>query len=151
MAIKKSDLYSSLWASSDELHSNDVLVSTLRPNLQSQMLFKGEVGRLVCSTGFCVVSCREGVRHPGYFLSLLFAGCVNRQMDALLTRSNYPEINRGDVRALQIPLPPHPEQTAITEVLSETDGELAVLEQRRGKTRALKQDTMQKLLTGRTR
>jgi type I restriction enzyme S subunit len=48
-------------------------------------------------------------------------------------------------------LPPHPEQTAIAEVLSEMDGELAVLEQRREKTRALKQAMMQELLTGRTR
>ena len=44
-----------------------------------------------------------------------------------------------------------PEQTAIATVLSEMDGELAVLEQRREKTRALKQAMMQELLTGRTR
>ena len=44
-----------------------------------------------------------------------------------------------------------PEQTAIASVLSEMDGELAVLEQRREKTRALKQAMMQELLTGRTR
>lgn len=44
-----------------------------------------------------------------------------------------------------------PEQTAIATVLSEMDGELAVLEERREKTRALKQALMQELLTGRTR
>jgi type I restriction enzyme S subunit len=43
------------------------------------------------------------------------------------------------------------EQTAIAEVLTEMDGELAGLEQRREKTRALKQAMMQELLTGRTR
>jgi len=43
------------------------------------------------------------------------------------------------------------EQTAIAEVLTEMDGELAVLEQRREKTRALKQAMMQELLTGRIR
>ena len=43
------------------------------------------------------------------------------------------------------------EQTAIASVLSEMAGELAVLEQRREKTRALKQAMMQELLTGRTR
>jgi type I restriction enzyme S subunit len=134
-----------------KLRPNDVLVSTVRPNLQSHLLFKGEVGRWVCSTGFCVVRCREGITHPGYVLFHLFAGCVNRQIDALLTGSNYPAINSGDVRALQIPVPPHPEQTAIAEVLTEMDGELAGLEQRREKTRALKQAMMQELLTGRTR
>jgi type I restriction enzyme S subunit len=49
-------------------------------------------------------------------------------------------------------LPPtKDEQTAIAEVLSEMDAELVVLEQRREKTRALKQAMMQELLTGRTR
>ena len=43
------------------------------------------------------------------------------------------------------------EQTAIAKVLSEMDAELAGLEQRREKTRALKQGMMQELLTGRTR
>ena len=43
------------------------------------------------------------------------------------------------------------EQTAIAEVLTEMDGELAALEQRRAKTPTLKQGMMQELLTGRTR
>jgi type I restriction enzyme S subunit len=43
------------------------------------------------------------------------------------------------------------EQTAIAEVLSDMDAELAALEQRRDKTRALKQGMMQELLTGRIR
>ena len=43
------------------------------------------------------------------------------------------------------------EQTVIAEGLSEMDVELAGLEQRREKARALKQGMMQELLTGRTR
>ncbi|MDD2722356.1 MAG: restriction endonuclease subunit S [Gallionella sp.] len=43
------------------------------------------------------------------------------------------------------------EQTAIAAVLSDMDTELAALEARRDKTRALKQGMMQELLTGRTR
>jgi type I restriction enzyme S subunit len=43
------------------------------------------------------------------------------------------------------------EQIAIAEVLSEMNAELAALEARRSKTRALKQAMMQQLLTGQTR
>ena len=46
---------------------------------------------------------------------------------------------------------PRPEQTAIAEVLSDMDAEIAALEQRLAKTRALKQGMMQELLTGKTR
>jgi type I restriction enzyme, S subunit len=43
------------------------------------------------------------------------------------------------------------EQTAIAAVLSDMDAELTALEQRRDKTRMIKQGMMQELLTGRTR
>lgn len=55
-------------------------------------------------------------------------------------------------QAFEMAIPPtFAEQTAIAEVLTSMDDELAALEQRREKTRALKQAMMQELLTGRTR
>ena len=60
-------------------------------------------------------------------------------------------ISKTNIRKLTLPLPSVTEQTAIAEVLSDMDTELAALEQRRDKTRALKQGMMQELLTGRTR
>jgi type I restriction enzyme S subunit len=56
-----------------------------------------------------------------------------------------------DLKSLSLQLPPLPEQAAIAAVLSDMDAELAALEQRLVKTRALKQGMMQELLTGRTR
>jgi type I restriction enzyme, S subunit len=55
------------------------------------------------------------------------------------------------VKNYEVHLPSLDEQTAIATVLSDMDAELAALEQRRGKTRALKQGMMQELLTGKTR
>ncbi len=48
-------------------------------------------------------------------------------------------------------VPPLSEQTAIAEALSDMGGEIAALEARRDKTRALKQGMMAELLTGKTR
>lgn len=134
-----------------ELRQNDVMVSTVRPNLKSHLLFQSKEPDWICSTGFCVLRCRDGVTHTGYIFQHLFAAPLNRQIDALLTGSNYPSMNSRDVRDLEIPIPGYPEQTAIATVLSDMDLELAALEQRRDKTRALKQGMMQELLTGRTR
>ncbi len=68
------------------------------------------------------------------------------------TGSGVPTLNRNDVHEFRVSVPAtSAEQTAIAEVLTEMDGELAGLEQRREKTRALKQAMMQELLTGRTR
>jgi type I restriction enzyme S subunit len=62
-----------------------------------------------------------------------------------------PHIHPVDLMPLEIGVPTIAEQTAIAEVLSDMDAELAALTQRRDKTRALKQGMMQELLTGRTR
>jgi type I restriction enzyme S subunit len=55
------------------------------------------------------------------------------------------------LRKFQLKLPPVDEQVAIATLLSDMDAELAALEARRDKTRALKQAMMQELLTGRIR
>jgi type I restriction enzyme S subunit len=55
------------------------------------------------------------------------------------------------LKAFRVSLPPTDEQTAIATVLSDMDAEIAALEQKRDKTRLLKQGMMQELLTGRTR
>jgi len=51
----------------------------------------------------------------------------------------------------EVQLPALPEQTAIADVLSDMDAELAALIARRDKTRDLRQAMMQELLTGKTR
>ena len=73
------------------------------------------------------------------------------QITLLTNSSSQGNIGMGDIEKLTLKLPPLPEQTAIASVLTEMDGELAGLTQRREKTRALKQAMMQELLTGRTR
>jgi type I restriction enzyme S subunit len=57
----------------------------------------------------------------------------------------------SEYRNLETKIPKADEQTAIAAVLSDMDAEIAALEARRDKTRALKQGMMQELLTGRTR
>ena len=64
------------------------------------------------------------------------------------TQSN---LNKRMVQAFELSLPPLVEQTAIAQVLSDMDAELTALQQRRDKTRAIKQGMMQQLLTGQTR
>lgn len=61
-------------------------------------------------------------------------------------------ISASNLAKLEVRIPTTvEEQTAIAEVLSDMDAELAALEARRAKTALLKQGMMQELLTGRTR
>ncbi|MBD2388731.1 restriction endonuclease subunit S [Cylindrospermum sp. FACHB-282] len=61
-------------------------------------------------------------------------------------------INQDALKNLQITLPPTiEEQKAIAQILSDMDAEIAALEQKRDKYKAIKQGMMQELLTGKTR
>jgi type I restriction enzyme, S subunit len=71
---------------------------------------------------------------------------------ALRVGSGLPNVQKTALLAFELQYPVNStEQTAIAEVLTAMDAELTALEQRREKTRALKQAMMQELLTGRTR
>ena len=65
--------------------------------------------------------------------------------------SGVPSLNASTIENIEIQVPDLSEQSAIATVLSDMDTELAALESRRDKTRALKQGMMQELLTGRIR
>ncbi len=89
-----------------------------------------------------------------FFLHRLLKLDSYRQEFANATTSS---INRrGSLRwpafsIIHVTLPPIDEQVAIAAVLNDVETEIAALEKRRDKTRAIKQGMMQQLLTGRVR
>lgn len=89
-----------------------------------------------------------------YFLHRLLKLESYQQMFATATNSSVDR--RGSLRwpafsEITVNLPPSNEQGTIAKVLSDMDAEIAALEARRDKTRAIKQGMMQQLLTGRIR
>jgi type I restriction enzyme S subunit len=73
------------------------------------------------------------------------------QVNSFMKGAAQPGLNCSDIEKFLIYLPPLPEQKAIAEVFSDMDAELEKLEERREKTREMKQGMMQALLTGRVR
>jgi type I restriction enzyme S subunit len=131
---------------------DDILISTVRPNLKSHLRIRGESQDWICSTGFAVLRCKNHIAIPGFVFNHLFSFIIGKQIDALITGSNYPAIKSKDVKSLQIPLPISiKEQTAIAQVLGDMDMEIESLEKKRDKYKSIKQGMMQELLTGRTR
>ena len=89
-------------------------------------------------------------KHWRFIIHAFQSGDIQRQIrDNIGATIN--QITNKDMKAFRVKLPPEDEQAAIATVLSDMDLELAALEQRRDKTRALKQGMMQELLIGRTR
>ena len=86
-----------------------------------------------------------------FFGYLFETQSIWEQLLSIIQGSSNININAGNIKALKIPLPIIEEQQAIAKVLSDMDSEILALEQRRDKTKALKQAMMQELLTGKTR
>ena len=88
--------------------------------------------------------------HNAEFLYYLFEFNSNYLLaNAGITATNI--VSKAAFSNLVFKVPPFKEQRAIATVLSDMDAEIAALEQRRDKTRAIKQGMMQQLLTGRVR
>ncbi len=131
---------------------DDVLISTVRPNLKSHLLVDSKVKNLVCSTGFSLVTCKRDVLLPKYLFHHLFADFINNQIEAVIAGSNYPAINSKDVKSLTLPIPKEVRiQEQIAQILSDMDTEIERLEAQLAKWRRVKEGMMQCLLTGQRR
>lgn len=73
------------------------------------------------------------------------------QLGVYLEQGAQPNISGSQIESLEFAFPPRTEQIAIAEVLSDMDAEITALEQKRDKTKLIKQGMMQELLTGKTR
>ncbi|MEI6702719.1 MAG: restriction endonuclease subunit S [Deltaproteobacteria bacterium] len=112
----------------------------------------GEVGIIKVSSatkqGICGIVVNEST--DSVFLKYWF----KQNKPLLLAKaqgSSIREVRPPTLVKLELNVPAIEEQTAIATVLSDMDAELAALEQKRGKTKAIKQGMMQELLTGRIR
>ncbi len=127
----------------------DILMSTVRPNLQGFSFIKNQVKDLIASTGFAVITAKKC--NNEFLFQYLFSSKIDRQLYQLLVGSNYPAINSTDVKKLKIPLPPLPEQRAIAAVLSTWDNAISKTQTLIAQKELRKKWLMQQLLTGKKR
>ena len=110
---------------------------------EQNLLLNQRVARVVVSEKFC----------PSYIHLQLQSPCFLNQFFEVSKGGTGNQTNVGtqDVAAMQIPVPPLPEQLAIAETLGDVDALLRSLDRLIAKKRDLKQAAMQQLLTGQTR
>ncbi len=90
---------------------------------------------------------------PDYDIKFIYYFLILRQTEIYNAQTGgaQPHIHPSDLMPLGIEVPEATEQNAIATVLSDMDVEIAALERRRDKTKAIRQGMMQELLAGRTR
>jgi type I restriction enzyme S subunit len=113
------------------------------------LVSKEEAGAFVFSNFLMVLRPKAVISKYLYFYQTSYN--VKKLLPSLVEASTYPNIRRNEYLAINIPLPPKEEQTAIATILSDMDAEITALETRLAKTRSLKQGMMHNLLTGKIR
>jgi len=87
-----------------------------------------------------------------YDQGFIFYCLVHKNILSYLANGTRAKLNKSEMNKIEVLLPfEKDEQASIASVLSDMDAEIAALEARSEKTRALKQGMMQELLTGRIR
>lgn len=113
---------------------------------------QGLAGRAVVG-GLHTILCRGNHGHwaIGFKAYLQFIPAFRSALTRMASGISVYAISKNQLADVELALPPAPEQEAIVAVLSDMDAEIAALERRRDKTRAIKQGLMEQLLTGRVR
>jgi len=103
------------------IEASDVLVSTVRPNLNAVAIVPRELDGEIASTGFAVLRANQKLLHPKFlYFWVQHADFVNFLVSSA-TGASYPAVTDGVVKRAKLPLPPPREQERIVELLDEAD------------------------------
>jgi type I restriction enzyme S subunit len=101
--------------------SGDVLVSTVRPNLNGVARVPKQLDGATASTGFCVLRARESTLDRGYLFHWVKSPAFVADMVNKATGASYPAVSDRIIFDSSIPLPPLAEQRRIAEVLDRAE------------------------------
>ena len=101
--------------------AGDVLVSTVRPNLNGVARVPSEMDGATASTGFCVLRPRPQKLDGAYLFHWIRSPRFIAEMVRRATGANYPAVSDRIVFDSKIPLPSLPEQRRIAEILDKAD------------------------------
>jgi type I restriction enzyme S subunit len=103
------------------VQEGDVLVSTVRPNLNGVAMVPPRLNCATASTGFCVIRAKRDVLDPRYAFHWVKSPVFVSSMMAQATGASYPAVSDRTVLDSEIPLPPLPEQRRIAAILDKAD------------------------------
>lgn len=128
---------------------HSIIYSKIRPNLNKACMpnFKG-----VCSADTYPLWPRDRlILLPEYLLLFILTQKFTKQAIAASKRTGMPKINREDLNAIEIILPPLHEQKIIIKVVSTWDAAITYTKKLLEKSKQQQKALMQQLLTGRRR
>jgi len=103
------------------VQEGDVIVSTVRPNLNAVAYIEKHHHGAVASTGFCVLRSDKDKIHPRYLYFWVRSNMFISNMVKQATGASYPAVSDTVIKQSLISLPPLYEQERIAEILDKAD------------------------------
>ncbi len=103
------------------VRSNDVLVSTVRPNLNGVAKVPTELDAATASTGFCVLRPKPSLLDSNFLFHWVKSPLFVSDMVSKATGASYPAVSDKIVGASLFPCPQLPEQRRIAAILDQAD------------------------------
>ena len=119
------------------LRTNDVLVSTVRPNLNAVALVPPDLDGQVGSTGFCVLRAIRNVILPEYLFFFVRSQRFVEGLINLVSGALYPAVTDSQVLDQQLPLPAIDEQKRIVDLLSRAESIVRLRREAQKKAQAI--------------
>ena len=109
-----------------KISTSDIVYSTVRPNQKHYGWLKDVPKNLLASTGFAVISGRDGVSDSGFLYWFLIQDHIVKYLQSIAedSTSAYPSIRPSDIELLPVSLPPFEDQRAISYVLEVLDDKI---------------------------
>jgi len=103
------------------ISSGDILVSTVRPNLNGVAAVTDAFDGATASTGFCVLRPRSEKLSSNYLMHWVRSPQFIEHMVREATGASYPAVSDRIIKASHMPLPPLDEQRRIAAILDTAD------------------------------
>ncbi|KGF71709.1 hypothetical protein DO97_16195 [Neosynechococcus sphagnicola sy1] len=103
------------------IYKDDILVSTVRPNLNSVAFVSNQFDDQIASTGFCVLRSNPKIINPIYLFYFTQTNQFVERLTKLSIGAGYPAVSDEDILDSEIPLPPIAEQKRIASIAQKCD------------------------------
>ena len=104
-----------------ETAANDVIVSTVRPNLNTVAVVTNKHAGAIASTGFCVLRAKPGKLDARYLFHWISSEATVKQLVGLATGATYPAVSDKTIKSLSFAPPSFCEQQRISAILDQAD------------------------------
>src|SRR3989344_1324349 len=131
-----------------QVKAGDIILSTVRPNLNAVALIPLELDNQICSTGFCVLRLDNNKANSEYIFMNLTNKKFIESMTNIAKGASYPAVSDKDILEFEVPLPPIELQQKFASIVEQVEKLKEKQKESKDKINEMFESLMQKAFNG---